>query len=126
MEETYAYPFLPCTLEWGGKRTPQMEGLLDSGSDGVVLPLDVARYLNLTLEKEEKPMKVVAREVARYSANVNLTIGRAGRLFTFPKIRATIPKDGSTPILIGRDPVFKVYRVIFDDARKRFVLEPGA
>lgn len=61
-EETHAYPFLPCTFEWEGKRTPQTEGLLDSGSDGLVLPLGIARYLGLTLKEEEKPMRVVARE----------------------------------------------------------------
>ena len=103
-----------------------MDGLLDSGSDGIVLPLDVARFLGLTLKEEKEPMRVPGGEIPWYSATANLTIGRAGRFFTFPKIRVAIPREGDTPILIGRDPVFKVYRVTFDDARSTFQLEPSS
>ena len=125
-KETVAYPFLPCTFEWGGKRTPQTDGLLDSGSDCVVLPLEFAMFLNLALKDEKDPMRVPGGEIPWYSATANLTIGRAGRLFTFPRVRVAIPKTGDAPVLIGRDPVFKVYRVTFDDPRSRFTLEPSS
>ena len=124
VEEARAYPMLPCVLEWEGRRTPQTEGLLDSGADSVVLPLEVAKYLGLMLKEGEESMKVVGREVPRYSAKVNLIIGRAGRYWTFPDVEVAIPMEGDTPIIIGRDPVFKVYKVTFDELSGRFILEP--
>ncbi len=121
--EEYSYPVLPCTFEWRGIRTSPTEGILDSGSDGLVLPIGVARFLELELRDEEKPMRVVSHEVPRFSAQVDLTIGRGGRYFTFPGVRASIPKEGDTPILIGRDPIFRLYRVTFDESKSIITLE---
>ena len=122
--ETYTYPLLPCTFKWKGKRTSPTEGILDSGSDGLVLPLGIARFLELELQDEKKPMKVVSHEVPRFSARVDLMIGRGGRYFTFRDVKASIPKEGDTPILVGRDPVFKSYKVTFDDSTTTITLEP--
>lgn len=98
--------------------------MLDSGSDGLVLPLGVANFLGLRLKKEDKAMRVVGREVPRYSAKVNLTIGRGGRFFTFPDVEAAIPTEGDTPILVGRKPVFETYKVTFVEADLKFILDP--
>lgn len=124
-EETIAYPMLPCAFEWRGRRTPQVEGLLDSGSDGLVIPLGIAEFLGLELRDEEKPMQVVSHEVPRFSALVDFIIGRGGRLFTFRNVTAHIPREGDVPILIGRDPVFKAYKVTFDDSNLTFHLVPN-
>lgn len=112
-------------FEWRGRRTAPTEGLLDSGSDGIVLPPGIAEFLKLELREEEKPMRVVSHEVPRFSARVNLIVGRGGRFFTFPDVTVHIPREGDTPILIGRDPVFKAYRVTFDDVNLTFSLEPS-
>lgn len=120
----YYTPMLPCVLDWQGKRTPHTEGLLDSGSDGIVLPLGVARFLDLRLEEFPRPMKVVGREVPRYSARANLTIGRGGRSHTFSDIEVAVPTKGETPIILGRNPVFKVYKVTFVEPELKFVLDP--
>ena len=123
-QETYHSPLLPCVLEWRGKRSPQTEGLLDSGSDGVVLPLGVARYLDLDLRPVEAPMQVVGTAVPQYVARVDLTIGRAGRFHTFADLEVSVPREGETPIIIGRRPVFEVYRVTFVEPELKFVLDP--
>ncbi len=115
---------LPCVLEWREKRTPLLEALLDSGSDGLVLPLGVAKFLGLRLKQEDKAMRVVGREVPRYSARVNLRIGRGGRFFTFPDVEAAIPIEGDTPILVGRKPLFESYKVTFIEPDLKFILDP--
>jgi hypothetical protein len=122
--EMYSYPVLPCTFERRGRKTSPTEGILDSGSDGLVLPMGVAKVLELELRDEKKPMRVVSHEVPRFSAQVDLTIGRGGRYFIFRDVVASIPKEGDTPILIGRDPVFRLYRVTFDDSESTITLEP--
>lgn len=120
-----AYPMLPCTFEWRARTTPRVEGRLDSGSDGLVMPMGIAEFLNLDLNDEERPMQVVSREVPQFSAKVNLMVGRGGHLMTFRNVTAHIPKEGNVPLLIGRDPVFKAYRVTFDDSISIFYLVPS-
>jgi hypothetical protein len=65
-------------LSISGKKIPSVEGILDSGSDGNVIPLSMARDLGLTLEKAP-PMKVVGRMLERFKSKLDITMGRAGR-----------------------------------------------
>lgn len=55
---------------------------------------------------------------------MNFAIGRGGRVHTFPNVEAAIPQEGETPIIIGRDPVFKHYKVTFLELELTFVLDP--
>lgn len=122
-EITYYYPMLPCIFEWKGIKTSPTEGLLDSGADSIVLPRRVASFLNLEMN-DTTPMRVVGRTVERYKATANLTIGRAGRFVSFPNVEVSIPKEGETPILFGRKPIFDKYKITFIDPEKRFIMEP--
>jgi len=61
---TRYYPFVPAVISSGPKIAPPIEGLLDSGPDGIVIPLFLAMSLGLVLEVSE-PMKVVGRVVER-------------------------------------------------------------
>jgi hypothetical protein len=119
------YPFLPCKLGHGGRTTAPTEGLLDSGSDGVVLPIEVARYLKLELE-EASPMQVVGRaDIKRYVSRATLTLGRAGRYCSpIRDVEVSVPAEGDTPIILGRKPVFELYRVTFVEAERRFEMDP--
>lgn len=74
------HPVIPLTISSEGRRSPPLEGLLDSGSDGVVLPMGLAEYLGLHLKPAETPMRVAdGKSVERYTSKARLTIGRAGR-----------------------------------------------
>jgi len=119
------YPFLPCKLQSGKKETAPTEGLLDSGSDGVVIPMQLAHYLGLDLE-EASPMHVVGRaQIERYSSKVTLVLGRGGRYCTpIHDVEVSVPAEGDTPIILGRDPVFELYTVKFIEAEKRFEMDP--
>ena len=107
------YPMIPCVFEWGGKKTRLVEGLLDSGSDGIVVPLDLVEYLELSIVSDDEPMRVVGREVERYTSKVNLILGRGGRYVNLNNVDVSAPKEGKTPILIGRNPIFKLYEITF-------------
>jgi len=123
------YPIIPCVFEWGGKKTRLLDGLLDSGSDGIVIPLVLAEYLELNLIPEDDPMRVVGYEIERYNAKLNLTLGRSGRYVTLNDIEASVPKkEDGVPILIGRNPIFKLYEVTFKEGEVggAIVLTPQA
>ena len=111
-------------FEWHGEKSIEINGLLDSGADGIVIPIGLAKSLNLDLAPAKRSMKVVAREVEYYLTQANLTIGRTGRLTTFENVKIAVPKEGDTPVLIGRNPVFKYYNITFIEPERRFLMEP--
>ena len=123
------YPTIPCVFASETKKTRMTEGLLDTGSDGIVLPMGAAKYLELKLEEKEKPMIVAGGlSVKQYKSKVNLTIGRGGRFVEFNDIEITVPdtnpeKDKS-PILIGRDPIFQYYEVNFIEGKRKVIMKP--
>lgn len=121
---TRHYPFVPAVISSGPKNAPPIEGLLDSGSDGIVIPLFLARSLDLELEESE-PMKVVGRMVDRYRSRASISLGRAGR-FCEPlvDVPVNIPFEGDFPIIFGRSPVFELFRITFIEAEHRFTMEP--
>ena len=86
--------------------------------------MGLANSLNLDLTPAKRSMKVVAGEVKCFLTQANLTIGRAGRLTTFENVKIAVPKEGDTPILIGRNPVFKYYNITFIEPERRFLMEP--
>lgn len=124
VETTQYYPIIPCSFNWNGKQTKLVDGLLDSGSDTIVLPLGLAKFLELDLILEEEPMRVVGAEVKRYISKVNLTIGRGGREVPLSNLKVSIPEKGKTPIIIGRKPVFELYEVTFIEAERTLIMMP--
>jgi predicted aspartyl protease len=123
-EVTRSYPLLPVKFRSGEKTTREVDGLLDSGSDGVVIPLSTAEYLGLKLTEDSHPMNVVGRTVRQYKSKIDIIIGRGGRYTTISDNVVSIPTEGDTPILLGRNPVFELYKILFIEAEKRFTMEP--
>jgi len=116
----FFHPVIPLIVSSRTMRSPPMDGLLDSGSDGVVLPKTLADYLGLELKTAETPMRIAdGRSVERYISRARLTIGRAGRYCDPVDAEVTVPKEGRPPILIGRDPVFRLFVITFIEAEKR-------
>ena len=121
---TRYYPYVPAILSSGSKTAPPIEGLLDSGSDGIVIPLFIAKSLDLALEPTN-PMKVVGRMVDRYRSKVTIALGRGGRFCDpLPDVPVSIPLEGDSPIIFGRTPIFELFRITFVEAEHRFTLEP--
>ena len=118
------YPYVPCSLASSTKSTSTMEALLDSGCDGVVVPMGIAKYLNLEL-KRASPMKVVGSEVPCYTSTLSITVGRAGRYCgPIKDVEVSVPEDDDTPLILGRDPFFKLYIITFIEAEQRFEMVP--
>jgi hypothetical protein len=117
------YPFVPCAFSSGQRTTSSLEGLLDSGSDGVVIPQRIADYLGLELEKSA-PARVVGTKIDCYRSMMSMTLGRGGRVSdVIRNVRVTVAK-GDTPIILGRDPIFKLFRITFIEPERRLELLP--
>lgn len=54
-----------------------------------------------------------------------MTIGRAGRICEpINDIKVSVLEGDDTPLIIGRDPIFKLYRITFVEAENRFEMTP--
>jgi hypothetical protein len=103
------------------KSSPLIEGLLDSGSDGVVIPRSLADYLDLQLKPAARPMRVAnGRDVQRYTAKASITLGRGGRCCGPIDAEVSVPAEGDPPLLIGREPIFRMFVITFVEAERRF------
>ena len=123
------YPTIPCMFASGTKKTKITDALLDTGSDGIVLPKGAANFLELELEPKEKPMNVAGGlTVNQFKSKVDLTIGRGGRFVEFKDIEITVPdtnpENDRSPILIGREPIFKYYEIEFIEAKRKVIMSP--
>jgi hypothetical protein len=119
------FPFLSCRFGSPTKTSREVLGLLDSGSDGVIIPLDLAKYLGLPL-RDADPMKVAdGKSTPRWTSEVSIILGRAGRYCSpIDNVTVSIPRDGDPPILLGRDPIFQLYKITFIEAEKKFLMDP--
>lgn len=102
-----------------------IEGLLDSGSDQILIPKGIAKYLDLPLEKQEKPMKVAGGSKKWYKSKVDFIIGRGGREVIYTNQPIAVIDSDDSPVLVGRDPLFKGYEVIFKEFNNQFILNPA-
>jgi hypothetical protein len=119
------HPMVPCVFSSAHKKSPQIEALLDSGSDGIVMPRALADYLDLRLETSSDPMRVAdGRSIRRWTTKASLTIGRGGRQCDPVEVDVSVPEEGEPPILIGREPVFRLFVITFAEAERWFEMRP--
>jgi len=64
------------------------------------------------------------RNMDRFVSRAVLTIGRAGRYSDPVEVEVSVPAQGNPPVLIGRNPIFRQYRITFIEAEKRFEMKP--
>lgn len=118
------YPLMPIKLYLSNKKTSIIEGLIDSGSNGLFIPKSIAEFLNLSKGKKID-VSGICGNCKAYETKVGLILGRGGREVNFGYIKAVFPEEErNIPILIGREPVFDEYQIIFEEHRERFKLIP--
>lgn len=119
------HPIVPLVISSKTKSSPQTEGLLDSGSDGIVIPRGFADYLGLELRRTDRPMMVAnGRSIERLTSMASLAVGRGGRFCDPIEVEVNVPAEGEPPILIGREPIFRLFTITFVEAERRFEMTP--
>lgn len=118
------YPLLPLRLSFQGNKTPYMEGLLDSGSDGLLIPKRIADFLELP-DLGVAKSSGVGGKFKGHQTQVELSIGRGGREIKFGLVVAFVPdQEQDIPLLVGRTPIFDEFQVIFEEFNNLFHLIP--
>ena len=104
-------PKIPIKFSRNGKSL-LLVGLLDSGSDFIVVPKDVADYLELKYGKKEEESEGIGGTVKLRYSLANISIDK----YIFHNIPVHVLPEGSKlsgGIIIGREPVFKEFDVEF-------------
>ncbi len=115
---------LPCSINDAGYTNVF---LVDSGADRTVIPFEIAMKLNLfnCFTHKDFTMGVEGKRIITYFYKIQkLTIYHNNKsFFKFENIEIQIPlSDLKTPLL-GRDLLFKKFRVTFVEKRKEIILE---
>jgi len=106
------YPLIPIKFFYDGKETPYIEALLDSGGDFIVIPYPIAQYLGLKLSKAGR-VDTAGGSARLYKANVMMEISDKEKNYVYHDIEIHVSTRNDIPVLLGRNPIFEDYEIIF-------------
>lgn len=115
---------LPCRFRSKIATTDVLDGLLDSGSEGISIPKILSEQLAVD-PREAEPIGVLGGTARRGVVTVDLIIGSHGRFTEFKDVEVSVTLDEEVgPVILGRAPIFKHYDITFSDADSKVTLSP--
>ncbi|MFH1100767.1 MAG: retropepsin-like aspartic protease [Methanobacteriota archaeon] len=117
------YPLIPIKFNYDGKETPYIDALLDSGGDFIVIPLAIARFLKLKLQKAGS-VDTAGGTTSLFRATVDMTLGSAEEKIGYTKLEIHVSMRNDIPVLLGRCPIFEDYEIVFKKHKKQLILTP--
>ncbi len=121
--EYYNYPIVPVKFRYKSRKTPIIEALLDSGGDFIVIPMPIARYLDLELE-DAGDVDTAGGKITLFKAYVDMVVGDKGRCSYYPNKEIHVSTRNDIPVLLGRNPLFEDYEIIFRKQQNQLILKP--
>jgi hypothetical protein len=121
--EYHDYPLVPIKLYSNGKETPLIDGLLDSGGDFIVIPLAIAKYLKLKLEKAGC-VDTAGGSTTLYRTTVKMELGDTDKKIVYKDLEIHVSTRNDIPVLIGRCPIFEDNEIVFKKHKNQLILNP--
>jgi hypothetical protein len=118
----FRYPVITVKFYYNGKETPYIDALLDSGGDFIVIPMPVAKYLGLKLQKAGN-VDTAGGTTSLYKATLTMVIKSKEREVTYKNIEIHVSGRNDIPILLGRQPIFEDYEIIFNKKENKLILK---
>jgi len=114
-------PMIPLIIRRDEKHIPLL-GILDSGSDFMLVPKDIAEYLNLELHGSEEA-DAIGSKVETKKSTVSLTVsdGKTNVYLQNIPVRVLM-QDGLKEVIVGRIPFFGEFDITFRENSKRIEL----
>lgn len=117
------YPLVPVRFIGPKGPSPIIDALLDSGSDFILIPIVLAEALGLSMQDLPKPIGTAGGERRGLEARCDFELGRGGRVEKYPNLKINVIDSSDAPVLIGRDPIFKDFKVIFEESLENITLQ---
>ena len=115
------YPVIPVKFFNKEIKTPFIDGLLDSGGDFIVIPMPIARYLQLKLKKAG-PIDTAGGKTSLYKANLDIALGKKNSNAIYKKHQIYVSARDDIPVLLGRQPIFEDYEITFKKKKNQLIL----
>ena len=116
------YPVLPVKFNNNVKETPFIDALLDSGGDFIVIPMPIAKYLELKL-KSAGSVDTAGGTTSLFKTKINMVIGNKEKYATYNDLEIHVSERNDIPVLIGRHPIFEDYEIIFKKQENHLILK---
>ena len=116
------YPVVPVKFTYKDKDTPVIDALLDSGGDFIVIPLPIAKYLDLNLKKAGS-VDTAGGTTDLFKANLDMEISDETRSTTYKDMQIHVSTRDDIPVLIGRYPIFEDYEITFKKKKNQLILK---
>ena len=117
------FPLVPVRFIWNKNRTPIIDALLDSGSDNILIPINLSEDLGLSLKELPIPIGTAGGNRKGFETRCDFEFGRGGRVESYPNLQINVIDSTDSPVLIGRDPIFKDFKVVFEESLERITLQ---
>ena len=118
----YKYPIIPVKFHYKGKKTPIIEALLDSGGDFIVIPMPIAEYLGLKLEKAGD-IDTAGGTTSLFKSILDMSIGKKDGFASYKNNQIHVSSRSDIPVLLGRSPIFEDYEITFKKQKNKLILK---
>mgnify|MGYP006301758031 FL=1 len=118
--EYLKYPVLQVKFSYNGKDTPYIDALLDSGGDFIVIPMPIAKYLDLNLKKAGSVD--TAGGASLYKSTIDMVVGSKEKKIYYNNLEIHVSGRSDIPVLLGRKPIFEDYEIIFKKQNNQLIL----
>lgn len=113
-------PMIPFTVF--GKEAIDLFAMLDSGSDIIVLPQEIADILEIKYFEEDELYGITGNKVRSKIGRVNLSFGKGRENYRF-QIPVVVPEKGNSPIILGRTGFFSRFKITFFEKEKKIIFK---
>ena len=120
----HRYPIVPVKFinQEHDRETPVIEGILDSGGDFIVIPMPIAKYLDLKLKKAGC-VDTAGGSTSLFKSNLQMMLGLKEKNVSYENLEIHISNREDIPVLIGRQPVFEDYEITFKKKLNQVILK---
>jgi predicted aspartyl protease len=121
-------PIIPLQFNLKDGTPVTVAGLLDSGSDVILIPKDIAESLELNISKKTNEIDGVGGKVKVAKSSIRVRLDDGKRVYRIPHtLEVNVQLSGNVfdDILIGRVPFFEEFIIEFNENAKRVRLRPS-
>ena len=115
------YPLIPIKFFYKSKETPVIDALLDSGGDFIVIPMAIALYLRLKLEKAGQ-VDTAGGAAELYKACVDMDMLDETGKISYKNLEIHVSPRNDIPVLLGRCPIFEDHEIVFKKHENHVIL----
>ncbi len=115
-------PAIEVIFQGKSKFAQKIVALIDSGADLSVIPLDLAKFLNVDLSMNESISHGIGGKVKSKRSKIKVSVNGDRRKYTF-EIPIEVILEGNPPVILGRQGFFDKFEITLIEAEQKIKLK---